>query len=143
VNIVSEARLAEKKAWYHGYDLTIRLGTKEENIVLMQLERKFNLVFLQYKPMSTYSTAPFEIPTSAGGVLMFPTLERSIRTRYKRSREYLKPRSDSEEKWHARAGHLAHEALQKLVDHARNVKIHGPTRLTCEYCAQAYARQVI
>jgi hypothetical protein len=61
--------------------------------------------------MSTYSTALFEIPISASGVLIFLILEQLIRTRYKRSREYLKPRSDLEEKWHTRAGHLAHEAL--------------------------------
>ena len=35
VNIVSEARLAEKKAWYYGYDLIVRLGDREENVVLM------------------------------------------------------------------------------------------------------------
>jgi hypothetical protein len=35
VNIVSKARLAKKNTWYHGYDLIIRLGTKEKNIVLM------------------------------------------------------------------------------------------------------------
>jgi hypothetical protein len=35
VNIVSEARLAKKNTWYHGYDLTIRLGIKEKNIVLI------------------------------------------------------------------------------------------------------------
>ena len=35
VNIVSEARLAEKKAWYYGYDLIVRLGDREENVVLI------------------------------------------------------------------------------------------------------------
>jgi hypothetical protein len=35
VNIISEARLAEKKAWYYGYDLIVRLGDREENMVLM------------------------------------------------------------------------------------------------------------
>jgi hypothetical protein len=80
-------------------------------MVLMQLEYRFNLVFLKYKPLSTYSNIPLEIPTSTGGILIFPIFEYSIRARYKRLREYLKPRSDSEEKWHARAGHLAYKAL--------------------------------
>jgi hypothetical protein len=35
INIVSEARLAEKKAWYYGYDLIVRLGDYKENIVLI------------------------------------------------------------------------------------------------------------
>ena len=74
---------------------------------------------------------------------MFLMLERLIRARYKRSRKYLKPRSDLEEKWHARAGHLAHKALQKLVNHVRNMKINKLIRIICEFCAQAYARQVI
>jgi hypothetical protein len=35
VNIVSKARLAKKNTWYHGYDLIIRLGIKEKNIILI------------------------------------------------------------------------------------------------------------
>jgi hypothetical protein len=35
VNIVSKARLAKKDTWYYGYDLTIRLGIKEKNIILI------------------------------------------------------------------------------------------------------------
>jgi hypothetical protein len=35
INIVSEARLAEKKAWYYGYDLIIRLGDRKKNVVLI------------------------------------------------------------------------------------------------------------
>ena len=35
VNIVSEARLAEKKAWYYGYDLIVRLGDYKKNIILI------------------------------------------------------------------------------------------------------------
>jgi hypothetical protein len=84
INIVSEACLVEKKAWYYGYDLTVRLGDCKENIVLMQLEYRFNLVFLKYKPLSIYSNILFKIPTSTGGILMFLILERLIRARYKR-----------------------------------------------------------
>jgi hypothetical protein len=35
INIVSEAYLTEKKAWYYEYNLTIRLGNYKENIVLI------------------------------------------------------------------------------------------------------------
>jgi hypothetical protein len=111
INIISEARLAEKKAWYYEYNLIIRLGDYKENIVLIQLEYRFNLVFLKYKPLSIYFNVLLEIPTSTSSILIFPILERLIRTRYKRLREYLKPKSNSEEKWHIRAGHLAYKAL--------------------------------
>jgi hypothetical protein len=143
VNIVSEALLRKKGAWYHGYDGTLRIGDEHENSVLLQTKRVHNVVFIEYKPLSTYSDAPSEVPTSAGGVLIYPTLERKVKESFRRSRKYLQPRSDMEERWHARAGHLGSQALQKLVHHVRNVQITGPSRVTCEHCAQAYARQVI
>jgi hypothetical protein len=99
-------------------------------------------VFLEYKPLSTYSNASSTVPTSTS-VLVYPTLERKVRESFRRSRRYLQPRSDTEERWHARAGYLGPQALQKLVHHVRNVIITGPSRVTCEYCALAYAKQVI
>lgn len=143
VNIVSEALLRENGAWYHGYDGTLRVGDEHESEIMLYTKRIHNIVFLEYKPLSTYSNALFKIPTSAKGVLIYPTLERKVRESYRRSRRYLQPRSDDEERWHARAGHLGSQALQKLVSHARNVRIAGPSRVTCEHCAQAYARQVV
>jgi hypothetical protein len=35
INIISEACLAEKKAWYYGYNLIVRLRDYEENIILI------------------------------------------------------------------------------------------------------------
>src|ERR1700727_3122972 len=35
INIISEARLAEKKAWYYRYNLIVRLEDYKENIVLI------------------------------------------------------------------------------------------------------------
>ena len=35
INIISEARLAKKKAWYYEYNLIVRLGDREENVVLI------------------------------------------------------------------------------------------------------------
>jgi hypothetical protein len=66
---------------------------------------------------------------------MFLILEYLIRAQYKRLRKYLKPRSNLEEKWHARAGHLAHKALQKLINYIRNIKINKLIRITYEFCA--------
>ncbi|KAG6177118.1 hypothetical protein E4U10_000312 [Claviceps purpurea] len=52
VNIVSESKLVEKNIWYCGSDSTLRYGTVEKNTVLAQLIRKFNIVFLEYKPLA-------------------------------------------------------------------------------------------
>jgi hypothetical protein len=35
INIISEACLAEKKAWYYKYNLIVRLGDYKENIILI------------------------------------------------------------------------------------------------------------
>ena len=35
INIISEACLVEKKAWYYRYNLIVRLGDYKENIVLI------------------------------------------------------------------------------------------------------------
>lgn len=53
------------------------------------------------------------------------------------------PRSDSEELWHLRSGHLGKEALSKLVLNARGVKIRGTARKECESCALTHAKQII
>jgi hypothetical protein len=143
VNIVSEARLLESGVWYSGFDCTLRYGDEKDSVILKRLKRLYNLVFLEYKPYSTYSHIPPEIPTSMAGILVFPTVERRLRSRYRRSRDYLKPRSDEEEVWHARAGHLGPWALQALVKNCRNVIIKGTARVKCEHCAQTHAAKVI
>ncbi|KAH8598601.1 hypothetical protein B0O99DRAFT_506280, partial [Bisporella sp. PMI_857] len=53
VNIVSEARLRDAGVWYTGFDCSLRFGTEEENVVLKKLERRFNIVFLEYKLLSS------------------------------------------------------------------------------------------
>ena len=65
----------------------------------MFLERKFNLVFLKYKKLSFYSslTILVKIPISPAGILIYPTIKRKLRRSFKRSRKYLKLRSNSEE----------------------------------------------
>lgn len=124
VNIVSEARLNEKKVWYLGLDCTLRVGTLERSIVLAKLRRAHNLTFLEYNPLPMY------LPSSINNVIS----RRSWETH---------PRSDSEGLWHARAGHLGPEALRALVHRARNVRISGTPRIQCEHCATTHAKQVI
>jgi hypothetical protein len=143
VNIVSEARLLKAGVWYHGLDCSLRFGTERNSVTLMELTRKYNLVFIEFKPLSTYLSVPSSIPTSAAGILMYPTMKRSVRRGFQRSRDYLKPRTDSEELWHLRAGHLGQKCLRALVYTARNVKIEGISRIQCEHCAITHAKQVI
>jgi len=97
-NIVSEARLRKKGVWYCGGDLTLRFGKVEESVVVRKLIPMFNVVFLEYKPISSYLHISAVIPTSAGGIFMFPTLERRVRPHYRRLRDYVRPRSDDEER---------------------------------------------
>jgi hypothetical protein len=143
VNIVSEALLAEKGVWFVGLDCTLRFGNLESNVVLRTLERRFRLVVLEYIPLSFYLSVPATVPTSAAGVLMFPTMNRAVRKSYRRSYDYLKPRSDTENIWHLRAGHLGPKALEALVYTVRNVYIKGVPRLQCKDCATTHAKQVI
>ena len=124
VNIVSEARLRDAGVWYHGLDCSLRNGNDRDNVVLAELKRMYNLVFIEYKPLSTYLDVLSEIPTSAS-ILMFPTIKRALHRKFRRSRDFLKPREDSAEVWHKRAGHLGPGALEQLVLNARNVKIKG------------------
>jgi hypothetical protein len=35
INIISKAYLAKKKAWYHKYNLIVRLGNHKKNIILI------------------------------------------------------------------------------------------------------------
>jgi hypothetical protein len=142
VNIIAEAALLKKGIWCSGYDATLRFGPVEESVVVRELERKFNIVFFEYKPLSNYLKLPHEVPISAP-VLVYPALERELHRRFRRSRDYLKPRIDSEDVWHARAGHLGPEALRALVQHARNVHISGTPRLKCSFCATTHAKQVV
>jgi hypothetical protein len=143
VNIVSEARLRKAGIWYSGFDYTLRFGNEKESVVMAKLIPKYNLAFLEYKPLSNCMSIRDVIPTSAGGVLMFPTLERAVRQAYKKSKDYARPRSDSEARWHARSGHLGQTALRALVKHARSVIIDGTPRAKCEHCAVTHAAQVV
>ncbi|TXB98079.1 hypothetical protein FocTR4_00017044 [Fusarium oxysporum f. sp. cubense] len=150
-NIVSEALLRTSGAWYSGFDCSLRWGNPQESVVLIQLQRKYNVLILQFKPISAYS--PIDRPMLEG---VIPISNEVVLWRdsasvmqffaaraWRSSRDTRKPRDDGEALWHLRAGHLGKEALQKLVKHARNVRITGIARINCETCARTYATQVI
>jgi len=53
--------------------------------MLKQLKRIYNLVFFKYKPLFTYLEVLTEILTSIRGILIFLTINRSIKIRFRRS----------------------------------------------------------
>lgn len=139
VNIISEARLKQAGVWYLGLDCSLRYGTLEKSVVLKHLERRHNLVFLEYKPLSTYTSVHSVIPMSDAGIIASTLLAPA----WRRSAQPLPTREDSEQLWHLRSGHLGPDALRALVWAARGVRINGTQRIKCEHCATAHATQVI
>jgi hypothetical protein len=98
-NIILEYKLRSLGIWYNGFDYTLWHGPLEKSIILKKLERKYNLVFMELKPLSSsYSYAQMgNRPTS---ILIFPTLKRQVRRLYRLLRDYLRPRSDTAQRWH-------------------------------------------
>ena len=93
INIISEAKLLLTGVWYNGFNYILRFKTLEESIVLMKLERKYNLVFIELKPLFSY----FYIPINDQPInnLIFPTFKRKVRRLYRLLRDYFRLRSDS------------------------------------------------
>jgi hypothetical protein len=61
-------------------DCLLRFGTLEKNVVVKQLTRMYNLVFLEYIPLSLCSSIPSSVPVSvAGTVVMATTIEQVFR----------------------------------------------------------------
>jgi hypothetical protein len=84
--------------------------------VLKKLERISNLVFLEYKPLFSYSVDyNNQNLVLIIGILIFPMLKRKVRALYRPLKDYLKPRTDLEQRWHNYAGHLGPKALKRLV----------------------------
>jgi hypothetical protein len=65
--------------------------------VLKQLKRIYNLVFLKYKLLFTYLEVLSEVLTSIARILIFPTIKRSVRRRFRQSRDFFKLRSNLKE----------------------------------------------
>jgi hypothetical protein len=82
INIVSEALLFKKGVWVYRLNLTLRIRTKQENIVLIKLKRIYKVNFLKYKPISTYLDTLSEIFISVYRVLIYLTLKQKIKKRY-------------------------------------------------------------
>jgi len=147
VNIVSEKLLRRKDIWYCGFDCTVRYGTPERSLILKELTSRYNLTFLEFRRSTGVFSVAEMIPESTAGIFAVPSLAMQNQPQPKRqhrpSRDPPKPREDSAELWHARAGHLGAAALEALVHSAQNVRMKGIPRIECEVCARVYAKQVV
>jgi hypothetical protein len=56
VNIMSSYKLSG--AWYMGLDDTLRHGAAEDSTILIRLYRDYNLIFIEYKLVRSYSKPP-------------------------------------------------------------------------------------
>jgi hypothetical protein len=74
---------------------------------------------------------------------MFLILKRKVKALYRPLKDYLKPRTNLEQRWHNYAGYLGLKALKRLVKNARNIIIKGTPRLKYEYYIIAYIKQKI
>ncbi|KAF2970752.1 hypothetical protein GQX73_g2825 [Xylaria multiplex] len=92
VNIVSEARLRDSGIWYCGLDCSLRYGTLQNSVLMKQLTRKLNLVFLEYKPISIYSSSSLVVRPQVYGTLK--RFERWVMRQYRLP--ICKMRSDRE-----------------------------------------------
>jgi hypothetical protein len=97
MNIVSEARLLKANVWYYRLNCSLRFRTERNSITLIKLTRKYNLVFIKFKPLFTYLSVPLSILTSAVSILIYLTIKQSVKKGFQRSRDYLKPRTNLEE----------------------------------------------
>ncbi|KAL8296162.1 hypothetical protein RB600_001584 [Gaeumannomyces tritici] len=68
VNIISEARLGTAKVWFCGLDCTLRIDGLKNSRVIKKLERRDNVVFFEYKPLSSYPLDASEAPTHSLGI---------------------------------------------------------------------------
>jgi hypothetical protein len=143
MNIVLKACLLKAGVWYYRLNCLLCFRTERNSITLIELMCKYNLVFIEFKPFSTYLSVLLSISTSAASILMYLTIKRLVKRGFQRSCDYLKPRTDSEELWHLWAGHLSQKCLHTLVYTAWNVKIKGILCIQCEHCAITYVKQMI
>lgn len=122
-------------------DYILRSGDLENNLNIAQLQRKFNLVFLEYKPRHTYffsSDIHYSFPINRAGIIALLTFRKSSGI-IRKDGEYKK--DDSEHLWHLRSGYLGSDALKHLIQMVRGVKINGIKRIKCEHCVQAHITQ--
>jgi hypothetical protein len=66
-------------------------------VTLIKLIRKYNLVFIEFKPLFTYLSVFLSILINATEILMYLTIKQLVKKGFQRFYNYLKLRTDSEE----------------------------------------------
>ncbi len=79
MNIILEARLLKTSIQYSSLDYLLYFKKENKSIILRKLIYKYNLIFIKFKPLSTYSSILIDILTSTKGILMFLILKRLVR----------------------------------------------------------------
>ena len=138
MNIVSELVMLKSGVWFYGLDCLLKFRSLNSHVTLLLMEYRFNLVFLEYKPFSTYlSSLPI---LNYRTILLFLTYKRSLNVTFRRSWDYLKPRTDIADLWYKRVGYPSPKVLKKIVQLARNVIIEGILIVRYESCALVLAK---
>jgi hypothetical protein len=96
VNIILEACLFNKRVWYLSLDSSLYIRTLKESIILAYIKRVYNLTFIEYKLLYSYSL-------NLINAMLPGCLTPKSWTTY--------PRIDLEELWHKRVGYLRQKAL--------------------------------
>ena len=138
-NIIAANPLYEMGYWFCHLDKTLRYSQSlTNNVVVLDIEIIYGLLVAEYKPSHSYS-----LPSSNAGSYVFSAIN-PIKRRIRRSnKDPLPPRTDLADLWHLRSGHLGPEALEKLVQSARGVRIRGVPTVKCKACGVSKATQVI
>jgi len=112
--------------------------------VVKQLERRYNLVFLEYKPLDHYPLSKSVIPSSNKGMIFADPNSLFGKKLVRRpSRQPIPPREGNRDLWHLRTGHISSEALQALLISGRGVKISQSSLPKCKHYELTEATKVV
>ena len=141
MNIVLELVILKSRVWFYSLNYSLKFRSLNTHITLLLIERRFNLVFLEYKPFSTYlSSLPI---LNYRIILLFPIYKRSLNVMFHRSWDYLKPRTNIADLQYKQVGYPSPKVLEKIVRLARNIIIEGILIVRYESYTLALAKQVI
>lgn len=122
---------------------TLRYGSMDCSVEVKELSTRYNLTFFDLRESAALFATLDLLLSSTTGIFAVPTLRQdgSQKRPFRPSRDPPRPREDTPELWHVRAGHLGAAALEALAYNARNVRIKGIPRIKCEACAQNLQHQ--
>ena len=89
VNIVLKALLYKKEMWYYKYNKILKFKDKYKSIILLNITRLYNIVFIKYKPLLTYLNTLSIILININNVFIYFTLKWKVKESFKRSKKYF------------------------------------------------------